>query len=227
MHDHVIDVHPSLRFEDLYREHGAHLWRSVLLYSGDPEIASDAVAEAFAQAIRRGDEVHNPLAWVTRAPSGSPQGSSRSGAYSLVEFADGAVWQMTCGHGSDRFETKDLCAMSAARIDATTHTVTTLPLLTEHVEVSSEGTFVRDAKGPPLGVEGGTLWYTVVDIDAVVYDPDVGSHVVTADSRFTDSRVIAVDTAGGAVRSVPIGDAAVDDLALRPMRCGCSPPPCG
>lgn len=103
--------------------------------------------------------------------------------------------------------------MSAARIDATTHTVTTLPLPTEHVEVSSEGTFVRDAKGPPLGVEGGTLWYTVVDIDAVVYDPDVGSHVVTADSRFTDGRVIAVDTAGGAVRSVPIGDAAVDDLA--------------
>ncbi|MGH2596491.1 MAG: RNA polymerase sigma factor [Actinomycetota bacterium] len=62
-----MDVEEGLRFEATYREHGARLWRSVLLYSGDPEVASDAVAEAFAQAIRRGDEVRQPLAWVTRA----------------------------------------------------------------------------------------------------------------------------------------------------------------
>jgi DNA-directed RNA polymerase specialized sigma24 family protein len=43
-----VDVEEGLRFEVTYREHGARLWRSVLLYSGDPEVASDAVAEAFA-----------------------------------------------------------------------------------------------------------------------------------------------------------------------------------
>lgn len=67
MHDSAVTVNEGLRFELVYREHGARLWRSVLLYSGDPEVSSDAVAEAFAQAIRRGKEVRDPLAWVTRA----------------------------------------------------------------------------------------------------------------------------------------------------------------
>jgi RNA polymerase sigma-70 factor (ECF subfamily) len=55
------------RFEAAYRTDGARVWRSVLLFAGDPEVASDAVAEAFAQAIRRGDEILDPIAWVTRA----------------------------------------------------------------------------------------------------------------------------------------------------------------
>jgi RNA polymerase sigma factor (sigma-70 family) len=67
MHDAAVDVDEELRFEATYRDYGARLWRSILLYAGDPEVASDAVAEAFAQAIRRGDEVREPLAWVTRA----------------------------------------------------------------------------------------------------------------------------------------------------------------
>ena len=50
------------RFEGLYREHGDRLWRSLLLFTGRPEIASDAAAEAFAQAIRRGDQIRDPLA---------------------------------------------------------------------------------------------------------------------------------------------------------------------
>jgi RNA polymerase sigma-70 factor (ECF subfamily) len=53
--------------EQLYRDRGARLWRAVLAYSGDPEIASDAVAEAFAQALRRGDAIRDPEAWVWRA----------------------------------------------------------------------------------------------------------------------------------------------------------------
>jgi len=39
----------------------------VLAYSGDPEVASDAVAEAFAQALRRGDAIRDAEAWVWRA----------------------------------------------------------------------------------------------------------------------------------------------------------------
>lgn len=55
------------RLENVYREHGARLWRSVLLASGSREVADDAVAEAFAQALRRGRALRDPAAWVWRA----------------------------------------------------------------------------------------------------------------------------------------------------------------
>ena len=54
----------SDRYEILYRERGPMLWRSLVAYSGDREIASDAMAEAFAQAIARGDAIRDPTAWV-------------------------------------------------------------------------------------------------------------------------------------------------------------------
>ena len=47
-------------------EHG-RLWRSLLAYAGDPEVASEAAAEAFAQAVRRGEALRDPAAWVWRA----------------------------------------------------------------------------------------------------------------------------------------------------------------
>ena len=43
------------------------MWRALLAFSGDPEVASDALAEAFAQVLRRGDEVEDPERWVWRA----------------------------------------------------------------------------------------------------------------------------------------------------------------
>jgi RNA polymerase sigma factor (sigma-70 family) len=53
--------------ESVYREHGARLWRSIYLYSGDRDVASDAVVEAFAQALRRGVAIRSPERWVWRA----------------------------------------------------------------------------------------------------------------------------------------------------------------
>lgn len=50
--------------EALYREDGDRLWRALLAFCGDPELASDAVAEAFAQALRRGAAVGNPQGWI-------------------------------------------------------------------------------------------------------------------------------------------------------------------
>lgn len=50
--------------EALYRSDGARLWSAVRGYTGDRGITDDAVAEAFAQLLRRGDEVRNPGAWV-------------------------------------------------------------------------------------------------------------------------------------------------------------------
>lgn len=43
------------------------MWRALLAFSGNAEIANDAVAEAFAQALRRGAEVRHPERWVWRA----------------------------------------------------------------------------------------------------------------------------------------------------------------
>lgn len=34
---------------------------------GDADVASDAVAEAFAQALRRGEAIHDPDRWIWRA----------------------------------------------------------------------------------------------------------------------------------------------------------------
>jgi RNA polymerase sigma-70 factor (ECF subfamily) len=52
---------------DLYRREGARLWRAVFAYAQDPAIASDAVAEAFAQCLGRGEAVRDPRAWVWQA----------------------------------------------------------------------------------------------------------------------------------------------------------------
>jgi RNA polymerase sigma-70 factor (ECF subfamily) len=53
--------------ERLYRERGGSMWRAILGYSADPEIASDAVAETFAQLLRRGADVRDPERWAWRA----------------------------------------------------------------------------------------------------------------------------------------------------------------
>ena len=57
----------ATELETVYREHAARLWRAVFLFSGDREIASDAVAEAFAQALRHGGAIRDPARWVWRA----------------------------------------------------------------------------------------------------------------------------------------------------------------
>jgi len=53
--------------EQTYRDQATRLRRSVTAYAGDPDVASDAVAEAFAQLLRRGAGVRDPAAWVWRA----------------------------------------------------------------------------------------------------------------------------------------------------------------
>ena len=45
----------------------APLWRAVLAYSGATDVADEAVAEAFAQLLRRGDGVDDPAAWAWRS----------------------------------------------------------------------------------------------------------------------------------------------------------------
>jgi RNA polymerase sigma-70 factor (ECF subfamily) len=61
----AVDLHESV--EDVYRADADRLWRAVYAYAGDAEVASDAVAEAFAQVLRRGPEVRDIAAWTWRA----------------------------------------------------------------------------------------------------------------------------------------------------------------
>lgn len=53
--------------EELYLQQGDTLWRAIFAFSGERAVADDAVAEAFAQLLRRGDDVRNPNAWVWTA----------------------------------------------------------------------------------------------------------------------------------------------------------------
>jgi RNA polymerase sigma-70 factor, ECF subfamily len=56
----------SSTIERLYREEGRRLWWALMAYSGDAEVAGDAVAEAFVQALGRGEALADPLAWIWR-----------------------------------------------------------------------------------------------------------------------------------------------------------------
>ena len=53
--------------EALYRADADRLWRAIYAFASDPEIANDAVAEAYAQLLHRGQAVRDPTAWVWRA----------------------------------------------------------------------------------------------------------------------------------------------------------------
>ena len=53
--------------EAIYRSDADRLWRAVFAFAADAEIASDAVAEAYAQVLRRGSAVRDPQAWTWRA----------------------------------------------------------------------------------------------------------------------------------------------------------------
>lgn len=43
------------------------MWQTLIAHTGDGELAADAVAEAFAQGMRRGAAVREPAAWVWRS----------------------------------------------------------------------------------------------------------------------------------------------------------------
>jgi RNA polymerase sigma-70 factor, ECF subfamily len=52
--------------EALFRADADRLWRAIYAFAADGDIASDAVAEAYAQVLRRGSAVRDPQAWTWR-----------------------------------------------------------------------------------------------------------------------------------------------------------------
>lgn len=89
--------------ERAYREHGPRLWRALLAFTGDPEMASDAMAEAFVQALRRGEAINSPVAWVWRAAFrlaagelkdrrfGQTSAATARGSYEIPERAEEVI----------------------------------------------------------------------------------------------------------------------------------------
>jgi DNA-directed RNA polymerase specialized sigma24 family protein len=53
--------------ERLFEAEAKRIWRALVAYTGDREVANDAMAEAFAQALARGDELRSPQRWVWRS----------------------------------------------------------------------------------------------------------------------------------------------------------------
>jgi RNA polymerase sigma-70 factor, ECF subfamily len=59
-------LEPRESVEAVYRADAERLWRAVYAFAGDADIASDAVAEAFAQVLSRGAAIRDPAAWTWR-----------------------------------------------------------------------------------------------------------------------------------------------------------------
>ena len=53
--------------EGVYRSVSGRMWRALFAFSGDADVASDAVAEAFAQALRRDGDIRDVERWVWKA----------------------------------------------------------------------------------------------------------------------------------------------------------------
>ena len=74
--------------EECYRAEHARLWRSLLLFSGDADLASDAVSEAFTQALHRGRAIRDLRRWVWRAAFAIARGELATRGRHAPEFDD-------------------------------------------------------------------------------------------------------------------------------------------
>jgi len=59
-----LDAHEAVA--EVWRTQRAKLWRSLVAFSGDPELASDSMSEAFAQALGREAALVTPERWIWR-----------------------------------------------------------------------------------------------------------------------------------------------------------------
>jgi RNA polymerase sigma factor (sigma-70 family) len=86
--DSLVDARNEGDLERVYRADGERLWRSLVLSFGDPELAADAMAEAFAQALRRGTAIRDPKSWVWRAAYRIATGEKQRGAKVMTWVAE-------------------------------------------------------------------------------------------------------------------------------------------
>lgn len=92
-----VDTKARPVIEELYRRDGARMWRALMLYTRDREIASDAVAEAFAQALARGDALRAPDRWVWKVAFRVADGHLKDRRKHDLQPPDLAIDQPTAG----------------------------------------------------------------------------------------------------------------------------------
>ena len=102
---------PPVSIEDVYRQHAPRLWRSLVAHTTSPEIATEAVAEAFAQALARGDALMDPAAWVWKTSFRIAAGEMARRAPSAT-YADRAATET----GYERVEEADALVRVFARL---------------------------------------------------------------------------------------------------------------
>ena len=66
------------------------MWQAVFAFAGDPEVASDAVAEAFTQALGRGGAIRSPERWLWRTIFLIAAGELKRRGRRLPELMEGA-----------------------------------------------------------------------------------------------------------------------------------------
>jgi RNA polymerase sigma-70 factor (ECF subfamily) len=87
----VAQVRATSAVEAVYRDDGDRLWRALYAFAGDENVASDAVAEAFAQALRRGSAIRDVRSWVWRSAFSLAKGDlKRQSAMQFGPMPEGA-----------------------------------------------------------------------------------------------------------------------------------------
>jgi RNA polymerase sigma-70 factor (ECF subfamily) len=88
----TVAIIPSVAdtFETVYNQEADRLWRALFALSADTEIASDAVAEAFAQALRRGQAIRDPRAWIWKAGFRIATGELKRRSSSIPTLPEGS-----------------------------------------------------------------------------------------------------------------------------------------
>jgi RNA polymerase sigma factor (sigma-70 family) len=85
-----VDTGPPGELERLFRDQRDRMWQAVFAFAGDRETANDAVAEAFAQALRRGDALRSPERWLWRTIFRIAAGELKQGRRRGLEQREGA-----------------------------------------------------------------------------------------------------------------------------------------
>ena len=75
----------------LYEAVAPQLWRALVAYGRDREIASDAVAEAFAQYLGRREEVRSPRGWLWKTAFRIASGELQRSDGARPPFEENAV----------------------------------------------------------------------------------------------------------------------------------------
>lgn len=76
------------RVAAVYRDHNERMWRALFSYAGDPDIASDAMAEAFARALRDPNTIRDLTAWTWRVAFRIAASELRRRHAATATFAD-------------------------------------------------------------------------------------------------------------------------------------------